>query len=295
MHDNYISYSTYATPQTMQLTNKSCIHTIGEGTVLIATLVDGRTCHIQVENVIHAPDLSNSLLSMKVLNQCGLEVQFKDGIGQVVNSNGDVLARSNDGGSLYNLHTLHVEPNTIMASIAQKSAHLSLDLIHWHLGHPSVGVLRKMLKKGLVKGVVVYDLEESREIFCDACLQAKMTSSPFQSGHHHASRCCDHVHSDLCGEFEHLTLGRNLYFATLIDNMSGRIWVKLMKHKSDFITWFIEMDTLFVNQYAQHVRTLCTDNGGEYINQHLHDYCSAAGIVLELTIPHTPQQNGVAE
>ena len=34
---------------------------------------------------------------------------------------------------------------------------------------------------------------------------------------------------------------------------------------------------------------------GEYINQHLHDYCSAAGIVLELTVPHTSQQNGVAE
>ena len=98
--------------------------------------------------------------------------------------------------------------------------------------------------------MVVYDLEESREMFCDACLQAKMTSPPFQSGHCHASRCLDRIHSDLCGEFEHLTLGRNLYFATLIDDMSGRIWVKLMKHKSDFITWFIEMDTLFMNQYA---------------------------------------------
>ena len=87
-----------------------------------------------------------------------------------MNSNGDVLARLKDGGSLYDLHTLYVEPNTVMASIAQKYAHLSLDLIHWHLGYPSIGVLRQMLKKGLVKGVVVHDLEESREIFCDACL-----------------------------------------------------------------------------------------------------------------------------
>ena len=77
-----------------------------------------------------------------------------------------------------------------------------------------------------------------------------MTSSPFQSSHCHASRCLDRVHSDLCGEFKHPTLGGNLYFVTLIDDMSGRIWVKPMKCKSDFITWFIEMDTLFMNQYA---------------------------------------------
>ena len=65
---NYISYAPYTTPQIVQLANKSGINAIGEGTVMMLTVMDGMMCHIQVENVIHAPDLSNSLLSVKVLN-----------------------------------------------------------------------------------------------------------------------------------------------------------------------------------------------------------------------------------
>ena len=108
----------------------------------------------------------------------------------------------------------------------------------------------KKIKGGLVKGMVVQDLEESRDFVCDACLRAKMTSSPFQSGHHHAPRCLDCVHSDLSGEFKHPMLGGNLYFATLINDMSGRMWVEPMRCKSDFVSWFIELDTLFLNQYG---------------------------------------------
>ena len=87
----------------------------------------------------------------------------------------------------------------------------------------------------------------------------------------------------------------NWYFATLIDDMSGMIWLRPLKHKGDFMDWFIDLDRRFLNQYGRHTGTLRTDNGGEYVNQQLHDYCSKHGILLELTVPHTPQQNGVAE
>jgi len=81
----------------------------------------------------------------------------------------------------------------------------------------------------------------------------------------------------------------------LIDDMSGMIWVCPLKHKANFVDWFFKMDAIFLNQYKRHVSTLWTDNGGEYVNQWLQDYCSQHGILLELTVPHTPQQNGVAE
>ena len=35
--------------------------------------------------------------------------------------------------------------------------------------------------------------------------------------------------------------------------------------------------------------------GGEYVNNVLRNYCSENGIAVELTVPHTPEQNGVAE
>ena len=44
-----------------------------------------------------------------------------------------------------------------------------------------------------------------------------------------------------------------------------------------------------------HVKTLQSDQGGEYVKATLETYCSENGIKIELTVPHTPEQNGVAE
>ena len=55
--NNYISYNSYTNLQTVQLANKSHINAIREGTVLISTVVDGITRCIQVEDIIHAPEL----------------------------------------------------------------------------------------------------------------------------------------------------------------------------------------------------------------------------------------------
>ena len=55
------------------------------------------------------------------------------------------------------------------------------------------------------------------------------------------------------------------------------------------------MDKLFVNQYGLHVKILRSDCGGEYVNNALHNYCNENGIIVELTMLHTPKQNGVAE
>ena len=77
--------------------------------------------------------------------------------------------------------------------------------------------------------------------------------------------------------------------------MSGMIWVQPLKHKSNFVDWFIKMDASFANQYGRHIGILQANNGGEYTSQCLRDYCGVHGILIESTVPYTPQQNRVAE
>jgi len=48
-------------------------------------------------------------------------------------------------------------------------------------------------------------------------------------------------------------------------------------------------------QTERKVKFLCTDNGGEFCSHAFNDYCRLEGIVRHHTIPHTPQQNGVAK
>ena len=64
------------------------------------------------------------------------------------------------------------------------------------------------------------------------------------------------------------------------------IGVATLKYKSDFVDWFLKMGN------RRHVGTPCTDNSGEYVNQPLQEYCAENGILVGLSVPHTPQQNG---
>ena len=48
-------------------------------------------------------------------------------------------------------------------------------------------------------------------------------------------------------------------------------------------------------QYSIIVHAIHTDNGHEYINKDLQDWCLQKGIRFETTAPHLPEQNGIAE
>ena len=160
----------------------------------------------------------------------------------IVNLKEVVIGESEKGGNLYDLHIIH--------STAHMPAWLTLDVLHKRLGHPGLTTLQRMIQKGLVKGIDVRDIEKLPNHVCDACIKAKMTSLPFNLGHKCATKRLEQVHSDLCGEFKHPSLGGNQYFTTLIDDMSGVMWVHSLKHKGDFVDWFMEMDATFANQYG---------------------------------------------
>ena len=46
---------------------------------------------------------------------------------------------------------------------------------------------------------------------------------------------------------------------------------------------------------GEKIKTLRSDNGGEYTSKELEDYLKRNGIRHERTVPKTPEQNGVAE
>ncbi|WVZ91577.1 hypothetical protein U9M48_037728 [Paspalum notatum var. saurae] len=58
---------------------------------------------------------------------------------------------------------------------------------------------------------------------------------------------------------------------------------------------FKEWKVMIENQTEKKVKILRTDNGMEFCSDQFKAYCKSQGIVRHYTIPHTPQQNGVAE
>lgn len=57
----------------------------------------------------------------------------------------------------------------------------------------------------------------------------------------------------------------------------------------------MEFKVLVEKQIGKKIKALRSDNGGEYVSNAFRDICSKEGIWRELTTPHNPQQNEVAE
>ena len=72
-------------------------------------------------------------------------------------------------------------------------------------------------------------------------------------------------------------------------------WVYPLKTKDQVFEFFKQWQAEVENFTGQRVKTLRTDNGGEFTSKSFQAHLKACGIRHELTIPKTPEQNGVAE
>ena len=68
-----------------------------------------------------------------------------------------------------------------------------------------------------------------------------------------------------------------------------------MKNKSEVFNKFKEFKDLIEKLSKKRIKTLRSDNGGEYTSKEFEAFCKEAGIKRELTTPYNPQQNGVVE
>ena len=100
----------------------------------------------------------------------------------------------------------------------------------------------------------------------------------------------ERVFSDIQGPFEVPSLQGARYALTFIDDYSRYALVNFVVRKSDTLECFKE----YVVRYGT-PKALQTDNGGEYTSTPFKNYCKSVGTHQELTVPGTPQQNGVAE
>ncbi len=58
---------------------------------------------------------------------------------------------------------------------------------------------------------------------------------------------------------------------------------------------FMQFKVIAENEMGQKIKTLCTDNGGEYTSPKFNNFLSKHGISHQTSVPHTPEQNGLAE
>ncbi|KAG8491363.1 hypothetical protein CXB51_014484 [Gossypium anomalum] len=158
--------------------------------------------------------------------------------------------------------------STVTSDAAVASSFLSDDDITklWHirLGHMSENGMAELSKRGLLDGQGICKLN-----FCEHCVFGKQKRVRFTRGIHNTKRTLGYIYSDLWGPSRVPSRGRANYMLTFIDDFSRKVWAFFLKQKSD--------------------------NGLEFYSDEFNRLCKSEGIMIHLTVRHTPQQNSIAE
>lgn len=152
--------------------------------------------------------------------------------------------------------------------------------------------MNELSKNRMVTG---FDWKQEPD-FCEPCVKGMDHRLPFQqSSETRASHPLQLIHNDVCGKIGTQLLGGGEYFITFTDDHTRYVWVYILKSKDEVFAHFRKWKAQVEKSTGRVVKTLCSDNGGEYTSNEFTSYLATEGIKHEQTIPHTPQQNGVAE
>ncbi|KAL1220953.1 Retrovirus-related Pol polyprotein from transposon TNT 1-94 [Cardamine amara subsp. amara] len=196
------------------------------------------------------------------------DVKFQD------NKSGETIGEGCSKGGLYVLDK--EQPDV------DKSALSSF----WHerLGHPHLKALQLALPNQKVQ-----DHQK-----CESCILGKHCRNVFPESSTLYDKCFDLVHSDVwtapCA-----TRDQYKYFVSFIDEKSKYTWITLLPSKSHVFDAFSKFYNYVLTQFGTKIKSLRSDNGGEYTSNAFKDFVGKLGIVHQTSCAYTPQQNGVAE
>ncbi|CAB4035006.1 Retrovirus-related Pol poly from transposon TNT 1-94 [Paramuricea clavata] len=285
-----VNYQQFGEPESVALGDGRVVQALGSGNVHMDMLFSGSKSKRGVLcNVLYVPKLTSNLFSVRAAVAKGNVVKFRGDKCWISDASGRLRGMGSLANKLYKLDCEDVSNGH--ATLASQE---SSDLWHQRLGHVHEQRLNSCIKNNIVKGICCENVDKLS--FCEACLAGKMHRKPFLAREEiRSSHKLQLVHSDVCGPMQTESFGGARYFVTFTDDYSRCCAVYFMKQKLEVLEKFKEFEAAATNEAGRSIGILRTDNGGEYLSTEFQDYLKAKGIKHELTVPYSPQQNGVAE
>lgn len=298
----------------VQVGNHNYVDSTAIGTVILRTIVDGKSRQLRLEDVIYAPEIIYNLISVSKARRNGFKfvvdddpVNEKRGLLRMTHKDSGktaLIAPETEGGLYEALVSTsrHDRLHTVCAT--SDNTQPMERLWHRRVGHLSQNVLQKSspIVTGLPKG-----LNNLKDPICHSCASGKSIRQPRRTCiTSNSMRPLERVFTDIVGPIEPLSLSRARYYITLIDDFSGYSMVKFILRKSQAAEALPEMIKELSSLYEgtikrlsimnrAHVKWLRSDGGGEYVSNTLRTWFVNQGITHELTTAYSPESNGKAE
>ena len=285
-------YQEFKHPEKVRLGDGRTVDAVGVGNVCVNMQFKvSKPKRCVIYNVLFVPKLACNLFSVRAAAAKGNYVKFGGSKCWIRDGNGKLCGMGSLADKLYQLDC-EPAPNK-NASLASEHRN-EMDLWHQRLGHLNAQYIKEIAEKELATGVKI---PKSVSLsFCEGCVEGKMHRKPFKTvGEIRSTRKLELVHSDVCGPMSVDSIGGRKYFVTFIDDYSRCCAVYFLRQKSEVLEKFKEFEAITTSESDCKIGTLRTDNGGEYVSKEFEDYLKSKGIHHQLTVPYSPEQNGVAE
>ena len=301
--DEFTSYAEFKEPIAVNLADDSFLLAPGSGSVPIRIydVNQERNIDLVLENVLYVPDMQNKLFSIPAVTaKEGSVVLKKDSCWMEIGDRSFQIGTKY--GKLYQLNNVPIEQSCFLGVHGKP-----LSLWHQRFGHLNCNDVKLLHDQNLVTGMSLSSCDKVDG--CHGCALGKSTRNPFpKKSENKSTRPLQLIHSDVCGPIHVPSIGGSRYFVTFIDDYSRYVTVHLMKTKDEsfdkFVEYVVQCENTFGvklgdfeldGEMGVSLQKFRSDGGGEFVSNKFIDFCKARGIEKHLTVPYTPQQNGVAE
>ena len=283
-------YVEFKEPCIVNLGDNRSILAYGKETYLIVADLGDCVQNISLRDVLYLPDLEKNLLSVRAMVKLGATVKF-EGERCEITRNSKLLAV---GKMQEKLFVLKIDVDEHV-HIAKRNSNSNVELWHYRFGHLGMHNVNKLMDGDMVKGMDSVN-DGGNDSVCEGCVMGKQHRNEYPKGvAKRATEPFELVHSDVCGPMSVNSIGGSRFFVTFIDDYSRYTHVYFIKSKDQVLEKFKEFVTLTTNLTGKQVKTLRTDNGGEYCSKEFESYLKEKGIVHQTTVSYNPAQNGVPE
>nr|GEY55590.1 putative ribonuclease H-like domain-containing protein [Tanacetum cinerariifolium] len=191
-------------------------------------------------------------------------------------------------------HNLYTPKGPLTCLIAKASQNEST-LLHRRLGHVNFKNINKLVKGNLVRGLPPKVFQNNHT--CVTCNKGKQHKASYKAipSINLITEPLHSLHMDLFGPTSVRSINNKYYCFFITDEYTRFSWVYFLEHKSDTFLILKNFITLVENQFNHKVKAIRCNNGTEFKNANLIEFCGSKGIRRDYSNAKTPQQNEVAE
>ncbi|GJX23379.1 putative ribonuclease H-like domain-containing protein [Tanacetum coccineum] len=196
--------------------------------------------------------------------------------------------------NMYSFDLKNVVPSGGLTCLFAKATIDESNLWHRRLGHINFKTMNKLVRGNLVRGLPSKLFENDHT--CVACQKGKQHKASCKTKLVSSiSQPLQMLHMDLFGPTSVRSINHKTYCLVVIDDFSRFSWVFFLATKDETSGILKTFITGIENQINHKVKIIRCDNGTEFKNNDMNQFCEMKGIKREFSVARTPQQNRVAE